>query len=119
MPKRRILSFKYAFEGLWIALKDQPNLKFHFLAAYVAIILGIIFQITKTEWLVVSIVIGLVISLELTNTAIEEIVNSFTQDTHPGAKKAKDVSAAAVLVASITALTIGIMIYLPYFFSIK
>ena len=114
MVKGRALSFKYAFEGIFVALKDQPNLIFHFLASIIVILLGHIFEITQTEWLILTLTIGLVITIELTNTAIEEIVNSFTTETHPSAKKAKDVAAGAVLIASITAVIIGLLIFLPY-----
>ncbi len=115
MAKARILSFKYAIEGLVTALRDEPNLKIHVFLAGVAIILGFLFSITWEEWLAILILIGLVISVELTNTAIEELVDSFTGENHPSAKKAKDVAAGAVLIASITALVVGIVIFLPYF----
>jgi len=114
MVRYRILSFKYALEGLAIALKDQPNLKFHLLAAAGVIALGFIFSISSFEWLILSLTIGFVVALELTNTAIEEIVDSFTSEVHPAAKKAKDVAAGAVLAASITAVIVGIIIFLPY-----
>lgn len=113
-PKHRVLSFKYAFEGLWQAFREQPNLKFHFIAAGTAVLLGYIFQISSREWLIVVFVSGLVISLELTNSAIEEIVDYLIPQINPVAKKAKDIAAAAVLVASITALIIGLIIFLPY-----
>lgn len=113
MTKQRALSFKYALEGLVTAFKDQPNLKIHLLAALAVIIASIFLQISKTEWLIITLTIGFVISVELTNTAIEEIVDSFTDEVHPSAKKAKDIAAAAVLVASITAVIIGIVIFLP------
>ncbi len=119
MEKYRILSFKHAFEGIWIALKEEPSLKLHFLIATLVIILGFYLGIPKIEWLVVILTIGIVISLELTNTAIEEVVNSFTQEVHPSAKKAKDVAAGAVLIASITAFIIGLVIFLPYFIKIS
>jgi diacylglycerol kinase len=114
MAHRRILSFKYAFEGLAIAFKEEPNLLIHLTLSLLAIVGGFYFQITRTEWFIVIILIGLVFSLELTNSAIETVVDSFTSEAHPGAKYAKDVSAAAVLVASLTALIIAIMIYLPH-----
>lgn len=114
MYKKRILSFKYASEGIWIAFREEPNIKFHFLAAALALGLGIYFNISKFEWLILILLIGLVISLEMTNTAIEIVVDSFTQDHHPGAKKAKDVSAGAVWIASIASAIIGLMIFLPY-----
>jgi undecaprenol kinase len=108
-------SFKNASAGIWTALKEQRNLKFHFLAALLAINLGIYFHISYVAWLFLTLTIGLVIALELTNTAIEEIVNSFTEEVHPAAKKAKDVAAGAVLTASIMAFIIGLLIFLPHF----
>lgn len=114
MAIKRVLSFRYAFEGLWTALKDEPNLKFHFLTAVLVISAGLILRISKTEWLIILLTIGFVVAVELTNTAIEEVVDSFTSEVHPSAKKAKDVSAGAVLIASVTALAIGLIIFLPY-----
>lgn len=112
--KKLVLSFRHAFEGILIALIEEHNLKFHILASLIALMLGIILDISRFEWLILIITIGFVICIELTNTAIEEVVNSFTQDVHPSAKKAKDVAAGAVLVVSITALVIGAYIFLPY-----
>ncbi|MBI3485362.1 diacylglycerol kinase family protein [Candidatus Daviesbacteria bacterium] len=114
MPTKRILSFKYALEGVACAFKEEPNLKIHFLIAAVVVTLGIIFHLSTLDWLILIITIGVVISVELTNTAIESVVDSFTAEAHPGAKKAKDISAGAVLVVSIMALVIGILIFLPY-----
>lgn len=114
MTNKRALSFKYAFEGLATALKDQPNLKFQLCVAVIVLALGFYFSITEFEWLVIVLVIGFVITFELTNTAIEEIVDSFTDQVHPAAKKAKDVAAGAVLAASLTAVAVGLIIFLPY-----
>lgn len=111
---RRVQSFKYALEGLITALRDQPNLVFQLCVGAIVCALGFYFGITKSEWLIITLIIGFVITFELTNTAIEEIVDSFTDKVHPAAKKAKDVAAAAVLTASVTAILIGFMIFLPY-----
>lgn len=115
MVNGQILSFKHAGEGILTALKEEPNLKVHFLIGVVVILAGIIFKITKFEWTVLLMLIGMVITLELTNTAIEEIVNTFTQEISPSAKRAKDVAAGAVLTVSITAAVIGMIIFWPYF----
>lgn len=115
MAKLTVLSFKHAIFGIWLALKEEPNMKFHFLAMLGVIFLGIYFQISTAEWFVLTLTIGVVISLELTNTAIEEVVDSFTEHEHPSAKKAKDVAAGAVLIASIMAVIIGLLIFLPFF----
>lgn len=114
MPKHRVLSFKYALEGIFSALKTEPNLKFHFLAGVMVIILGWFFMISTLEWIIIITMMGLVISLELTNTAIEAMVDYLIPNIHPVAKKVKDISAGAVLVASLTALIIGLLVFLPY-----
>lgn len=114
MNKNRILSFKYAFEGLVSALKEEPNLKIHIIIAVLVLVLGWILNINNFQWLILIITIGVVISVELTNTAIEIVVDSFTSETHPGAKKAKDISAGAVLVVSLMSLIVGLIIFIPY-----
>lgn len=110
----RILSFKFAFEGIVAALKEEPNLKFHLLAAVLVIIISFILNISKTDWVIIIFLIGFVITVELTNTAIETVVDEFVDSQHPGAKLSKDISAGAVLVAAITAAVVGILIFLPY-----
>lgn len=112
--KIHILSFKYAFEGIVTALREEPNLKFHFLAGIIVIVLSFILQISKVDWLIIIFLIGFVIAVELTNTAIEAVVDAFTDKEHPGAKLAKDISAGAVLIAAITSTVLGIMIFAPY-----
>lgn len=114
MPKNRILSFKYAFEGIKDSFIEEPNLKIHFIMGFLVILLGWFFKISREDFLILIICIGLVISLELTNTAIEWVVDSFVDKAHPGAKRAKDISAGAVLVVSITAVVVGLLIFLPY-----
>lgn len=113
---RHVLSFKYAFQGILSALKEEPNLKFHLLAGVLVISASIILQISQTDLLVILFLTGFVISVELTNTAIEAIVDAFTAKEHPGAKLAKDISAGAVLIAAVTSAIIGIIIFLPYIF---
>jgi len=112
--KFSILTFKYAFEGISAALKEEPNLKFHFLAALLILILSFILRISQQDWITIIILIGFVITIELTNTAIEAVVDKFIDTTHPGAKLAKDISAGAVLAVAVTAATVGLIIYLPY-----
>ncbi|KKS64376.1 hypothetical protein A3A14_02200 [Candidatus Daviesbacteria bacterium RIFCSPLOWO2_01_FULL_43_38] len=115
--KFRILSFKYAFEGIYAAVKEEPNLKFHILSAFVVILAGLYFNISRFDWIVVILLIALVLTLEMTNTAIEAVVDSFTEAQHPRAKYAKDISAGAVLILSLAAAAAGLIIFLPYIFS--
>lgn len=114
--KFHILSFKYAISGIIAALKEEPNMGFHFLAALIVVALGFFFGISKIEWLIIIMLFGLVFSVELTNTAIEAVVDHFTSSEHQGAKLAKDISAGAVLVSALTAAVIGAIIFIPYIF---
>ena len=107
-----VISFKYAFEGIVSALKQEPNLKFHFLAALLVIIISFLLNISKSDWIIIIFLIGFVISVELTNTAIEAVVDHVIQTNHPGAKLAKDISAGAVLIAAVTAAFIGAIIWI-------
>ncbi len=109
-----ILSFKYAFEGFISALKEEPNLKIHFIIGFLVIFAGFYFNLTQLDWIIIITMIGLVISVELTNTAVEAVVDYLIQAKHPGAKIAKDISAAAVLVAAITSAIVGLIVFLPY-----
>lgn len=112
--RSHILSFKHALEGIAAALKEEPNLKFHFIAGLVVLFLAYILKISKTDWIIIIILIGFVVALELTNTAVEAVVDAFIDKAHPGAKLAKDISAGAVLVAAVTAAIVGILIFTPY-----
>ena len=115
MHKGRIGSFKYAFEGIAVALKDEPNFLIQIIIGIVGFLLGVFFHITSGEWLLGVIVWGIVTSLELANTAIEEVIDSFVVSSHPGAKKAKDVSAASVMIMFFVEVAVGIVIFLPLF----
>lgn len=95
-------------------LKEEPNLKFHILAAILILVLSFLLKISKQDFLIIILTIGFVIAIELTNTAIEAVVDQFVSKEHTGAKLAKDISAGAVLVAALTAAIIGILIFLPY-----
>lgn len=109
-----ILSFKYAYEGLVAALKEEPNLKIHFVIAILVLGLAFFLQISRQDLISIILLIGLVFTVELTNTAIEAVVDAFTPSEHPGAKLAKDISAGAVLIAAITSSVVGILIFIPY-----
>ena len=109
-------SFKYAYCGILEALKTEQNLKIHFLIMIVVVIAGIVYSISKIEWMICIILFGLVITAELINTAIETTVDIAMPRKDEKAKLAKDVAAGAVLVCAITASIIGLIIFLPKIF---
>ena len=99
--------------GLKEVFKSERNFKLHLLSTILVSIAGTIYNISIGEWIAVVIVVGLVITAEILNTAIEEIINYIKPEIHPAAKKIKDLAAAGVFVASITALVVGLIIFLP------
>lgn len=111
--KKFIKGFKYAFEGIWTGLKSERNLKIHFIVMILVIIFGFIFKISKIEWMICIILFGIVIAGELFNTAIETVVDMISPEKNEKAKKAKDVSAGAVLILSISSAIIGLIIFIP------
>lgn len=109
-------SFKYAFEGIGEALKTEQNLKIHFFIMIAVITAGLVFKINAMEWIACVILFGLVISLELINTAIETTVDIAMPEKNEKAKLAKDVAAGAVLISAIMAIVVGLIIFLPKIF---
>lgn len=109
----RIKSFNYAFNGLKVLLKEEHNSRIHFIAAICVLIAGVIFKLNTYEWMAILFAIGFVITLELINTSIENIADFISPDKHTAIKKIKDMAAAGVLVGAITALIIGLLVFIP------
>jgi len=106
-------SFKYAFEGIKITFKNEPNFRIQLILALLSIFLGIILKISQIEWLILITVIFLVLLLELINSSLEALVNLVSPEINEKAKIAKDTAAGAVLIASILSFVIGIVLFLP------
>jgi diacylglycerol kinase len=112
-------SFYYAFQGLKTALKNEPNLQIHTFFAASAILTAAYLKVSTIEWLILTFTIFYVITLELLNTVLENIVNLVSPEVKPYAKIAKDVSAACVLLAAIMSVIVGLVIFLPKIFSLS
>jgi diacylglycerol kinase (ATP) len=110
--KKRFNSFGYAFTGIKTLLNSEHNSWIHLAATILVVAAGLIFHISIESWLMLTIAIALVWITEAMNTAVEYLVDLTSPDLHPIAKKAKDVAAAAVLIASIAAIIIGILVLL-------
>ncbi|MGN1371440.1 MAG: diacylglycerol kinase [Candidatus Coprovivens sp.] len=107
-------SFTYSIEGLKYAYKYEQSMMIHVIATILVIGANILFQVTGIEWLITIIAIGMVLSAELINTAIEAVVDLVTLEIHPLAKIAKDCGSAATFVLAMMAAVIGCVIYIPY-----
>src|SRR4030095_44488 len=103
----------FALQGIKQFFSRDKNGKIQLVIGIVAIILGFTVSLTSYQWLLVLLCIGMVISLEMINSAIEKYCDLVTTDFHPGIKIIKDVAAGAVLVASLMSLVIGLIIFIP------
>ena len=112
--KKRISSFKYAFNGLKMLIKEEHNAKVHVIASIIVICLGVFCEISIKNWLLVFMAIALVFITELINSSIERIVDEISHEIKPQLGKIKDMSAAAVLVAAIVSIVIGGYVFIPY-----
>lgn len=106
-------SFGYAFEGIFAGIRGERNMKIHCFAAVCVVVAGVLFHISVTEWCICLVLFGLILSLELVNTAIEAVVDLVTEDKKPLAKLAKDTAAGAVLIAAVMAAMAGLLIFVP------
>lgn len=109
-------SFKYAGNGIKAAFVNERNFRIHCIAAGLVVVCGIVFGLYLWEWVVVFLATGFVFAAELANTAIEKTVDMITKEYSEEAKLIKDISAGFVLIASITALLVGIFIFAGSFF---
>lgn len=115
-PRRavsRLASFRHAFAGWWHVLRTQPNAWIHSLASVTVFILAAWLGLSPLEWAVIVLTVGFVWVAEFLNTAIEAVVDLASPDIHPLAKTGKDVGAAAVLVAALSAILVGLLILGP------
>lgn len=106
-------SFGYAFEGIATAISKERNMKIHCVMMILVVAAGTLLHISAMEWCICLILFGLVISLEMVNTAIEAVVDLVTEERKPLAKLAKDTAAGAVLVAAFMAAMAGCIIFVP------
>jgi len=111
--KSRYHSFGYAFHGFKILFTEEINARIHVAGAVVAIALGFILDISAVEWLVLSVVIGLVFAFEIMNTAIENLADYVSPSKQRTIKKVKDLGAAGVLASVFMAVAVGLIIFLP------
>lgn len=110
---KRAKSFTHAWRGIKIIMRTQHNAWLHVFFALLAIALGCYFCISLTEWLALILSIGLVLVAEAINTALEFDIDLTSPEYHPFARDTKDVAAGAVLIAALTALVVGLIIFLP------
>ena len=113
MPRFRLVSFRYAFEGLAHVFKTQPNARVHAAISLAVIAAGLWLDLGRIEWAILIVTMAVVWLAEFVNTAIEAAVDVATAERHPLAKTAKDAAAGGVLIAAILAVIVGLLILGP------
>lgn len=112
--QRLFQSFRYAGKGIAAYAGSGKNVTLHLLATIAMVLLAAALGITAMEWIALVLLIALVHITEAINTAIETIVDLVSPQQHPLAGKAKDIAAGAVLMAALTAIAGGCIIFIPY-----
>jgi len=112
----RLKSVKYAFLGMLRLIKTEASIQIQFVIAIIVTVAGFYYSISNTEWIMQCFAIGMVMSIEGLNTAVEEVANFIHPNHHPKIGIIKDVAAGAVFIASIAASIIGLIIYIPKIF---
>lgn len=122
MPKKdsfllnRIKSIGYASKGAFLLLKTEASVQVQFVILLIVTLAGFYFNISSTEWIMQCFAFGLVMAIEGVNTAIEEIADFIHPEHHSKIGKIKDISAGAVFIAAISAVIVGLIIYIPKFY---
>jgi diacylglycerol kinase (ATP) len=110
---KRAKSFSHAFRGIKVLVMTQHNAWVHVFFMLLAVVLGFYFCISLYEWLSLIIVIGMVLTAEAFNTAMEFDMDLTSPEYHPFARDTKDVAAGAVLISATTAFVVGLVIFIP------
>jgi diacylglycerol kinase len=111
----RIQSIQHALHGWWYVLRTQHNAWIHAFVSAFVFIMGLWLKLPARDWAVLILTIAMVFTAEFINTSIEAVVDLATRERHPLAKAGKDVGAAAVLIAALAAVLVGLLIMGPPF----
>jgi diacylglycerol kinase len=109
----RLASFRHAFAGWWYVLRTQRNAWIHAIISTAVFVVGLWVGLDRRDWAIILLTMVAVWMGEFINTALEAVVDLASPDIHPLAKVGKDVGAAAVLIAAIAAVLVGLLILGP------
>ncbi len=114
IPRSLFFSIRHAAAGLWFAIRQERNMQIEISAFLVMLFLAIFFEVTRFEFLLLILTSVFVLVLELINSAVEYMLDLMKPRLSDRIARCKDMAAAAVLLASLLALVVGIVIFLPY-----
>jgi len=110
----RLMSFRYAFQGVALMLRSQHNAWLHAFASVCILVTGGLFRLSASEWCWVILAIVAVWTAEALNTALEFLADAASPTFHPLIKDAKDVAAGGVLISAIGSVVIGLLVLGPH-----
>lgn len=113
-PVKQVKRFKYAFNGIFHALVHEANFRIQVVYAAAVIYAGLYFGISLTDWSMLVLSLGFLLSAEMVNTAVENIIDHVIHHYDESARIIKDLSAGFVLVTGICTLIVSILVFLPY-----
>ncbi|UOQ93773.1 diacylglycerol kinase family protein [Halobacillus shinanisalinarum] len=111
--QRKFIGLRFAINGLKEVFLRERNFRIHLLIAGLACLMGVWLLISWIEWAILITIIALVLTLEVINSSIERVIDYLAPEQHPLARIIKDMAAAAVLIAAIASILIGMCIFLP------
>ena len=117
MLKKHFVSYKYAMRGLWLAVRYEPNMIIHLIAIITVLILNTSLKVSRTDWIISLVLIGVILMAEIFNTALEKLADRVTRDQDPMIGQAKDLASGAVLIMGIAAVICAAILYWPYAFT--
>lgn len=112
-PTKRVRSFGYAFRGIYFMLRSQHNFWIQITLGTMAVVMGFAFEISRGEWMVLALTIGMVLSAETFNSAIESLTDMVQPEQDSRAGWVKDLAAGAVLITALAAIAVGLLIFVP------
>ena len=112
-PKARVRSFTFALRGFAYVIRTQHNMWVHLLAGLAVVAFGLFLHLSRADWLWLIASIAFVIFAEIMNSAFEFLCDVVTKEFNPAVEKAKNIAAAAVLVAAFAAVLIGLLVFWP------
>jgi diacylglycerol kinase (ATP) len=112
--RARIASFRHAFAGVGVLLREQHNARIHLCAAMLVLVVAGWLQVDRYDWVLLLLTIALVWTAEALNSSLEYLADAAVPEHHELVGRAKDVAAAGVLVCALVAVAVGVLVFLPY-----
>ena len=112
--RKHLAGYPHAFRGIGFAFRHENNMMVHLAAAVAVLLINVTLSVSRTEWLITLMLIGMAWTAEVFNTSIEKLADHVSHEHHPLIGQVKDLAAGAVLVICFAAAVCGLIIYVPY-----